>query len=54
GNSDLYALSIGQDQPVRLTNHVADDRDPAWSPDGDRLAFASHRDGNWEIYVLDV
>lgn len=54
GNSDVYALSIGQSQPVRLTNHGADDRDPAWSPDGERLAFASHRDGNWELYVLDV
>lgn len=27
---------------------------PAPSPDGDRLAFVSTRDGNAEIYVLDV
>lgn len=54
GNSDIYALSIGQSQPVRLTNHPADDRDPAWSPTGRELAFASHRDGNWELYVLDL
>src|SRR5690606_2185558 len=32
GNSDIYALSIGQSQPVRLTDDPADDRDPAWSP----------------------
>lgn len=54
GNSDIYALSIGQSQPVRLTNHPADDRNPAWSPDGRQLAFASRRDGNWEIYVLNL
>lgn len=54
GQSDIYALSIGQSQPVRLTNHPADDRDPAWSPDGSELAFASRRDGNWEIYVLNM
>ena len=54
GNSDLYVLSIGQSQPVRLTNHPAGDRDPAWSPDGRQLAFASRRDGNWEIYVLNL
>ncbi|MDT8306842.1 MAG: hypothetical protein RRC07_12985, partial [Anaerolineae bacterium] len=52
GNSDLYALSIGKSQPVRLTDDPAEDRDPAWSPDGSEIAFSSRRDGNWEIYVL--
>jgi Tol biopolymer transport system component len=32
---------------------VAEDWDPAWSPDGDRIAFESTRDGNPEIYVMD-
>ena len=27
---------------------------PAWAPDGRRLAFASARDGNWELYVFNV
>jgi TolB protein len=51
---DLFALRAGDSAPVRLTDHPADDRDPAWGPDGRRLAFASRRDGNWELYVLDV
>ncbi len=25
---------------------------PAWSPDGTKIAFASNRDGNWDIYVM--
>jgi TolB protein len=54
GNSDIYVLTIGRPEPVRLTAHPADDRDPAWSPDGRELAFASHRDGNWELYVLNL
>lgn len=54
GNDDIYALTVGRNRAVRLTSHPADDRDPAWSPDGRRLAFASRRDGNWELNLLDV
>jgi Tol biopolymer transport system component len=28
------------------------DGTPAWSPDGNRIAFSSERDGNAEIYVM--
>ena len=54
GQDDIYAIRIGEGQPIRLTDHAADDRDPAFSPDGQTLAFASHRDGNWELYTLDI
>ena len=30
------------------------DRDLSWSPDGTRIAFTSDRDGNEEIYVVDL
>ncbi|MBI5869598.1 MAG: PD40 domain-containing protein [Actinobacteria bacterium] len=30
------------------------DREPAYSPDGGRVAFSSNRDGNQEIYVIDL
>jgi TolB protein len=54
GNSDIYVLMVGVEEPIRLTSHQAEDRDPAWSPDGRYLAFSSRRVGNWEIYVLDL
>ena len=39
---------------TRLTSDPAVDFDPAWSPDGRRIAFVSDRDGNREIYVMVV
>lgn len=54
GQDDLWAISVGESGPLRLTNDLADDRDPAWSPDGNQIAFTSHRDGNWELYLLQI
>ncbi|RMF48952.1 MAG: hypothetical protein D6749_14385 [Chloroflexota bacterium] len=54
GRENLWALGLGQSQPIRLTNTPTDDRDPAWSPDGTRIAFASRRGGSWNLYILEV
>ncbi len=54
GQTDIWAISVGNRTPIRLTNDPEDDRDPAWSPDGRRLAYASRQDGNWELYVYDT
>lgn len=54
GQTDLWALNVTSRVPIRITNDLADERDPAWSPDGRRLAYASNKDGNWEIYIYDL
>ncbi len=28
--------------------------DPVWSPDGSQVAFSSNKDGDYEIYIVDV
>ncbi|GAF79788.1 unnamed protein product [marine sediment metagenome] len=38
----------------RLTNNNNYDGLPCWSPDGKKIAFASDRDGNFEIYIMDA
>ncbi|MFN2225121.1 MAG: TolB family protein [Anaerolineae bacterium] len=54
GNAEVYLLDTETGQATNLSRHPAEDRAPAWRPDGGAIAFESHRDGNWEIYVLDL
>jgi TolB protein len=51
GQTDLWAVPVGSRDAIRITNDAADERNPQWSPDGSRLAYASRQDGNWELYV---
>jgi Tol biopolymer transport system component/DNA-binding winged helix-turn-helix (wHTH) protein len=52
-DSDIFLYSLETGANVNLTQHLAFDADPSFSPDGSRIAFASLRDGNAEIYVMD-
>jgi TolB protein len=54
GNSDIYLLTQQNGEVLRLTHHPDTDRDPVWSPDGQYLAFASHRSNGWDLYVMDM
>jgi Tol biopolymer transport system component len=50
---DLFLLDVSSGQVRRLTNG-AWNFNPSWSQDGRRVAFASTRDGRFDIYVMDV
>ena len=53
---DIYLMTRGPDGQTtglsRLTTSDGHDSNPAISPDGKRLAFASDRDGDWDIYLM--
>ena len=52
--SDVYAINGNGTFPVNLTQSVgASATDPAYSPDGTKVAFAANEVGNNEIYVAD-
>jgi len=46
GNWDIYLQRVGGKNPVNLTkDSPSDDTQPAFSPDGERIAFRSEREG---------
>jgi Tol biopolymer transport system component len=53
---DLYLIRPDGSDLIRLTNtdDVSRDGDLVWSPDGKQIAYSAKRDGNIEIYLLDV
>ncbi|HEX2724067.1 MAG TPA: hypothetical protein VHM24_14210, partial [Gemmatimonadaceae bacterium] len=53
-NSEIYSVKSNGSAPINLTASPGADLDPAWSPDGNRIAFASERDGDREIYVMNA
>ena len=55
GNSEIYLANADGTSVRRLTNHAGADVEPAWSPDGKRIAFVSDRGGlGPDIYIMDA
>jgi len=53
-DSELYTINVDGSGEKRLTDSPGLDAFPAWSPDGERIVFATDRDGNWELYVMNA
>jgi hypothetical protein len=56
-DSDLETYVETQDiyaEAQKITFNSANDTEPTWSPDGNFLAFTSDRDGDKEIYIVEV
>ncbi|HJS17194.1 MAG TPA: hypothetical protein VJ785_00490, partial [Anaerolineales bacterium] len=53
-DTSLFLINADGTGFKQLTNVPGADFEPAWSPDGERIAFTSIRDGNEQVYVLDI
>lgn len=59
GLADLYTVTVADGTLRRLTQDMYHDRDPAWSPDGRWLAFASDRgeggrQARYHLFLCDL
>jgi eukaryotic-like serine/threonine-protein kinase len=52
--SSLYMINVDGSGLKQLTPAPGSDFEPAWSPDGTRIAFTSVRGGFRQIYSLDI
>ncbi len=49
---DIFTVPAKGGRATQLTSNPAHDTRPIWSPDGSRIAFASDRNGNFDIFVM--
>jgi Tol biopolymer transport system component len=52
-NFDIYSMNSDGSGQTSLTSDPEDDLAPAWSPDGQKIAFYSFRDGAAEVWVMN-
>ncbi|WP_040560263.1 S41 family peptidase [Hoylesella oralis] len=49
---DIFTIPVQGGNARQLTSNAAYESYPIWSPDGERIAFVSTREGSYDIYVM--
>lgn len=52
GRGGMHVMEADGTNRIQITNNLARESDPIWSPDGEYIAFVSEADGDSEIYVM--
>jgi Tol biopolymer transport system component len=50
----IYVMNADGSGAAALSPEGLSDTAPIWSPDGQKIAFVSQRDGNREVYIMDA
>jgi eukaryotic-like serine/threonine-protein kinase len=51
GNTDIWIVDLDRGTSVRFTHELEPDIAPVWSPSGDRIVYASQRDGVFQLFA---
>jgi len=54
GNFEIYSMRPDRSELVQLTEDPADDREPAWSPDGARIAFTRVEPDGGAVWIMNA
>jgi len=54
GNLELFTMETDGAGGINITNNLARDEEPEWSPDGAKLVFVSNRDGFKDVFVMNA
>lgn len=49
---DIFIVPTTGGNAIQLSSHPAHDYMPVWSADGEKIAFASNRYGNFDVFVM--
>ena len=54
GCTSIYLINLDGSGEINLTEDPSIDSAPSWSPDSTYLAFHSDRNGNFDIFLMDL